>query len=541
MELDVVVVGAGFAGLYMLHRLRGLGLAARIVERGDGVGGTWYWNRYPGARCDVESVVYSYSFDEALQQEWTWSERYAPQAEILAYLEHVADRFELRDDIILGTSVVSAHWADDSRTWAVRTERSDGSGPGPAITARVVIMATGCLSSASVPAIPGIETFAGDRYHTGAWPHDGVDFTGRRVAVIGTGSSGIQSIPVIAAEADHTYVLQRTANFSAPAWNRRLEPAELEAVKANYGELRGRVRAAFAHLPHEVRDVSATRTPAGERRAILDAVWAEGGLNVTWAFPDVLTDPEANGVVADYVRDKIRATVRDPATAAKLTPTDHPIASKRLCVDTGYWETFNRDDVTLVDLRETPIVEIVPEGIRTGGDGGTTIAVDTIVFATGFDAMTGSLLRIDIRGRGGVALTDKWADGPVTYLGLAMAGFPNLFTITGPGSPSVLTNMVPTIEQHVDWITDCLAHLRAEGAATIEADTSAETEWTQLVDLVASATLMPRANSWYMGRNIEGKPVRFMPWIGGAPAYRQMADQIAAEGYKGFIIEPARR
>ena len=541
MELDAVVVGAGFAGLYMLHRLREIGLDARIVERGDGVGGTWYWNRYPGARCDVESILYSYSFDDALQQEWTWKERYAPQAEILSYLEHVADRFDLRRDILLGTSVVSAHWADDTGTWTVKTEQADGSGPGPEITARVVIMATGCLSSASVPAIPGLENFAGERYHTGAWPHEDVDFTGRRVAVIGTGSSGIQSIPIIAAEADHTYVFQRTPNFSAPAWNRPLPPAEVEAVKAGYGELRDRVRNSFAHLPHEIRDLSATRTPPEERRAILDGIWAEGGLNVTWAFPDVLTDPAANEVVADYVREKIRTTVKDPALAAKLTPTDYPIASKRLCVDTGYWDTFNRDDVTLVDLRETPIVEIVPEGIRTGGDGGTTIAVDTIVFATGFDAMTGSLLRIDIRGRDGVALADKWADGPVTYLGLAVAGFPNLFTITGPGSPSVLTNMVPTIEQHVDWITDCLAHLRSEGAATIEADTAAETEWTTLVNVVASATLMPQANSWYMGRNIEGKPVGFMPWIGGAPAYRQMADQAAAEGYKGFIIEPARR
>jgi cyclohexanone monooxygenase len=537
-RFDAIVVGAGFAGLYMLHKLRTQGFTVRLFERADGVGGTWWWNRYPGARCDVESLAYSYSFDEALQQEWTWSERYAPQAEILAYLDHVADRFDLRGDIVLGTSVVSARYDEDADVWSVETERADGSGAGPAATAPVLIMATGCLSAASVPPIPGLDRFTGDRYHTAAWPHEGVDFTGRRVAVIGTGSSGIQSIPVIAAEAEHLYVLQRTPSFTIPGHNGRLDPAVLHDTREHYGEYRERIRNSFTHLPYATRDLSAGAVSPEERQAILEEVWAEGGLKMAWAFPDLLTNPQSNEIVAEFVREKIRALVDDPAVAATLTPTTYPIASKRLCVDTGYYDTFNRANVTLVDLTETPVVEIVAEGIRTVA---ATLEVDAIVFATGFDAMTGSILRVDIRGRGGLALRDKWADGPVTYLGLAVSGFPNLFTLTGPGSPSVLTNMVPTIEQHVDWIADCLRHLRHHDLVAIEADATAEREWTSLVDLIASATLMPRANSWYMGRNIEGKPQGFMPWAGGAPAYRQIADSVAAEGYRGFTLTPATR
>jgi cyclohexanone monooxygenase len=538
--IDAVVVGAGFAGLYMLHRLRGLGLVARIFERGDGVGGTWYWNRYPGARCDVESLAYSYSFDEDLQREWTWTERYAPQAEILAYLDHVADRFGLRPDIVLGTSVTAARYDEASASWSVETERADGSGPGPRVTAPVLIMATGCLSAAQVPPIPGLERFAGDWYHTGAWPHEGVDFTGRRVAVIGTGSSGIQSIPLIAADAEHTFVLQRTPNFTAPAWNAPLDPAVLRKTQENYGEFRRRIRDSFTHIPHPVRDAAAVSLSADDRAAILEQVWAEGGLNMVWSFPDLLTNAESNELVAEFVRRKLRETVDDPAVAAKLMPTGHPIGSKRLCVDSGYWETFNRDDVTLVDLRDTPLVDIVAEGVRTASGGRTrTLEVDTIVFATGFDAMTGSLLGVDIRGRDGIALREKWAGGPVTYLGLGVSGFPNLFTITGPGSPSVLTNMVPSIEQHVDWIADCVRYLRDHGLAVIEADAAAEREWTSLVDVIAGATLMPRANSWYMGRNVDGKPQGFMPFAGGAPGYRQIAASVAADGYRGFTLAAA--
>ena len=535
---DAIVVGAGFAGLYMLHRLRTQGFTVRLFERADGVGGTWWWNRYPGARCDVESLAYSYSFDEALQQEWTWTERYAPQAEILAYLDHVADRFGLRGDIVLGTSVVAARYDEDVAMWSVETERADGSGAGPAATAPVLIMATGCLSAASVPPIPGLESFTGDRYHTAAWPHEGVDFTGRRVAVIGTGSSAIQSIPLIAAEAEHLYVLQRTPSFTIPGHNGPLDAAVLHHTREHYGEYRARIRNSFTHIPDMTRDVSAANVSPDERRDILEEVWAEGGLRMAWVFPDLLTNPESNEIVAAFVREKIRGFVEDPAVAATLTPTTYPIASKRLCVDTGYYETFNRPNVTLVDLTETPVVEIVAEGIRTEA---ATLPVDAIVFATGFDAMTGSLLRVDIRGRGGLRLSEKWADGPVTYLGLAVSGFPNLFTVTGPGSPSVLTNMVPTIEQHVEWIADCVRYLRDHDLVAIEADAADEREWTSLVDLIAGATLMPRANSWYMGRNIEGKPQGFMPWAGGAPAYRQIADSVAADGYRGFTLTPAER
>jgi len=464
-DFDVVVVGAGFAGLYALQRLRALGFSVRVYDRAAGVGGTWYWNRYPGARCDVESLAYSYSFDSDLEREWNWTERYAAQPEILAYLNHVADRFDLRRDIRLGTTVASAAFDEGANLWAVEIA------PGGTVTARFVILATGCLSDAQTPAIPGLDTFGGDCYHTAHWPHERVDFRGKRVAVVGTGSSGIQSIPIIAAEAAHTYVLQRTPNFSVPAHNAPLDPAVLRATQADYGELRRKIRESPLYLPVTYDDRATMAVPEAEFRALLEERWNGGGLTLVAMYADQLLSLDAAERVGRIVKDKIRAKVDDPATAERLIPSTYPFGTKRLCLDTGYFETFNRDDVTLVDLRQSPITGIAPSGIVTT-DG--TIEVDVIVFATGFDAMTGSILRIPITGRDGVTMQEKWAGGPVTYLGLAVSGFPNLFLVTGPGSPSVLSNMVPSIEQHVDWIADCLVHLEGAGRGVIEATAEAE-------------------------------------------------------------------
>ena len=451
-ELDAVIVGAGFAGLYALHRLRGLGFSARVFEAGKGVGGTWYWNRYPGARCDVESMDYSYSFSDDLQQEWQWTERYASQPEILTYINHVADRFDLRRDIQLETRVTTAVFDETRNRWEVRTDRGDH------VSARYCIMATGCLSDAQVPDFTGLETFAGRWYHTGKWPHEGVDFTGQRVGVIGTGSSAIQSIPIIARQAAHLFVFQRTPNFSVPARNVPMAPEYQARWKASYAEHRREARESRVGFVVERNDTSALEVPDEVRRREYEQRWNRGGLGFNATFVDLLTSQEANDTAAEFFREKIRGLVRDPALAELLTPRDYPLGTKRLCVDTSYYETFNRDNVTLVDVRRAPIEVITPEGLRTRE---RAYALDSLVFATGFDAMTGALLNIDIRGRGGLRLQEKWAEGPRTYLGLSIAGFPNLFAITGPGSPSVLSNMIVSIEQHVDWIADCLAYLRA--------------------------------------------------------------------------------
>jgi cyclohexanone monooxygenase len=525
--LDAVVVGAGFAGLYMLHRLRGLGLAAHVFEAGDGVGGTWYWNRYPGARCDVESMDYSYSFSDELQQEWTWTERYAAQPEILKYINHVADRFDLRRDITLSTRVTSAVFDDADGRWRVETDRGDR------VAARFCIMATGCLSDAQLPDITGRQTFAGRWYHTGKWPHEGVDFTGQRVAVIGTGSSAIQSIPIIARQARHLFVFQRTPNYSMPAHNGPLDREYERRVKAGYADFRRQARESRVGFVIERSGDSALAVTAAERQREYERRWQRGGLGFSATYSDILTSQEANDTAAAFFRDKIRAIVRDPAVAAALTPTDYPLGTKRLCVDTDYYATFNRDNVTLIDLRKAPIEAITPRGVRTPE---AEYAVDSLVFATGFDAMTGALLKIDIRGRGGVTLGDTWAAGPRTYLGLAVAGFPNLFMITGPGSPSVLSNMIVSIEQHVDWITECLAHLRATSRRRIEATPEEQAAWVEHVNEVGHMTLYPRAKSWYMGANVPGKPRIFMPYIGGVGVYRQKCDEIAAAGYTGFTL-----
>ncbi len=524
---DAVVVGAGLASLYMLYRLRGLGFSTRVFETGAGVGGTWYWNRYPGARCDIESMEYSYSFSEELQQEWSWSERFATQPEILRYIEHVADRFDLRKHIDFETRVTSATFDETSNRWEVETDR------GEHVSAQFLIMAAGSLSAAQEPNYPGLDTFEGSWYHTGRWPHEGVDFSGQRVGVVGTGSSGIQSIPLIAEQAAHLYVFQRTPNFSVPARNAPIDPEYERSIKAQYPELRQRQRESRAGTLSPRPERAALAVTPEERAEEFDARWARGGLGFTAAFNDLLAKPEANELAAEYLRERIREIVRDPKVAEALLPRGYPVGTKRMCLDTGYYETFNRDNVTLVDIRKAPITEVTPRGLRTEAG---EYELDSIVFAIGFDAMTGPLTRVDIRGRGGVSLRDLWADGPQSYLGLTVAGFPNLFTITGPGSPSVLSNMIVSIEQHVEWIADCLDHLRGRGLATIEATEASQTWWMDHVAEVASATLYPQGYSWYVGANIAGKPRVFMPYIGGVGAYRARCEQIAADGYRGFTL-----
>ena len=525
---DVVVVGAGFAGMYMLHRLRGLGFSVRVVEQGSDVGGTWYWNRYPGARCDVESMQYSYSFSEELQQEWNWSERYAPQPEILKYAQHVADRFDLRSDIVFNTRVERAEFDEDRNTWEVTT--SDGK----TVQARFVVLAAGCLSNARMPDIKGLAGFAGKLYHTGHWPHEGVDFTGQRVGVIGTGSSAIQSIPVIAGQASHLFVFQRTPNFSIPARNAALTAEERDAFRKHYPEIRRFARedarnGIYAELP----DRGALDDGENARRAKYEQRWTHGGLTFMLAYNNLILDKAANDTAADFVRGKIAEIVRDPETARRLQPDNHPIGTKRICVDTDYYATFNRPNVTLVDIRDAGIDEILPSAVRAGG---RDYEIDALVLATGFDAMTGSVAKIDIRGRGNRTLNRKWAEGPKTYLGLMSADFPNLFIITGPGSPSVLSNMIVSIEQHVDWIADCLSFMRRRAFTSIEAMAEAEEQWVAHVNEVAQMTLYPQANSWYMGANIPGKPRIFMPYIGGVGVYRRICDDVAAKGYEGFTM-----
>ncbi|MGI8939056.1 MAG: flavin-containing monooxygenase [Iamia sp.] len=526
-DLDLVVVGAGFAGLYMLHRARGLGLDVVLVEAADGVGGTWWWNRYPGARCDVESVEYSFSFDEDLQQEWEWSERYAPQPEILAYLEHVADRFDLRRDIRLGTRVTAVTWDDAGERWDVATDAGDG------YRTRYVVMATGCLSMPMTPQIPGIEDFAGEVLHTGRWPHEGVDVAGLRVGVVGTGSSGVQSVPVLAEQASELTVFQRTAAFTVPAHNGALDPEDLAAIKADYPTIREANRqmsTAFgARFPRN--DVSALAVAEEERLEIFEEHWARGGLPFLASFNDLLLDPEANDVAADYVRSKIRDVVEDPEVAERLSP-DQVIGCKRMCVDSGYLRTFNQPHVHLVDVSEHPIERVSVDGIRTSAGHHD---LDVIVLATGFDAMTGALARIAITGREGRTLDEEWSAGPHTLLGLAMDGFPNLFTVTGPGSPSVLTNMVVSIEHHVEWISELIAHADASGVTCVEADHGAQEEWVAYVNEVAGLTLFPTCSSWYLGANVSGKPRVFMP-LPGFPAYAEHCAQVAADGYPGFTL-----
>ncbi len=524
-DLDVVIVGAGFAGLFMLHRMRERGFSALIIEAGDGVGGTWYWNRYPGARCDVESTEYSYQFSEELQQEWDWSERYATQPELLRYVNHVADRFDLRKDIRFETRVTAAHYDQENTLWTVKTDKGDS------LLSRFCVMATGCLSSANLPDIPGRDDFQGEVYHTGHWPHEAVDFAGKTVGVIGTGSSAIQSIPLIAEQAGYLHVFQRTPSYAVPAHNQPLYDAYRKAVKADYPARREAAHQTRSGMLFPVNPDNALEVSEKERHEIYEERWANGGLAFLGAFNDLLTDKQANDTAADYIRTKISDIVEDPDVADRLTPST-VVGCKRLCVDTGYYATYNRDNVDLVDVSEGGVERITEKGVVAGGK---EFPLDMLVFATGFDAMTGALLKMDIRGRAGRSLGHKWSEGPKTYLGLTIAEFPNLFVVTGPGSPSVLANMMPSIEQHVNWISDCLTFMREKGCQAIEASEEAEAEWVFHVNDIASRTLFPTCNSWYLGANIPGKPRVFMPYL-GYPAYVQRCNQVAADGYDGFEL-----
>ena len=527
--LDALVIGAGFAGLYQLLCLRDrLGLSVQALEAAEGVGGTWFWNRYPGARCDSESHAYCYTFSEALVRDWEWSERYPGQPEVMRYLNHVADRYDLKRDIRFNTRVNAAHWDDAGNVWCVGTEA------GEEYRARFLIAAVGCLSSANIPDIAGLDRFAGRWYHTGQWPHEGVDLRGKRVGLVGTGSTGIQAVPVIAETAAHLTVFQRTPTYSVPARNAPLTDDFKRYVKDNAAHLRKVMQSTPNGHAFIIADRSALETSPEERQALYEAAWDKGGLQFRATFSDLLANTEANDTAADFLRGKIRAVVKDPETAARLSSIDHPYAAKRPPIDTGYFETFNRDNVALVDLKAEPIERITPHGIRTRA---TEYPLDVIVFATGFDAMTGALLRMDIRGRNGLALADAWAAGPRNYLGLQVAGFPNLFMMTGPGSPSVLCNMPVPIEQHAEWITDCIAHLRLKGLIRIETDEAAMDAWVAQVNAAAEATLLTKAkHSWYYGANIPGKPQVFMPYAGGMARYRAICDDVVARNYAGFIL-----
>lgn len=528
--LDALIIGAGFSGMYQLLCLRDrLGLSALVLEAGEGVGGTWYWNRYPGARCDSESHSYCYSFSPELLQEWEWSERYPEQPEIMRYMNHVADRFDLKRDIRFNTRVVAAHWDAAANLWRVETQA------GSSYAARYLITAVGCLSTANVPKIPGLDSFQGRWLHTGEWPHEGVDFSGLRVGQIGTGSTGIQSVPVIAAQAAELTVFQRTANYSTPARNHPLS-AEFQAwVKENYGEIVETMRETRNGHWFRINDRSVFSVSDEEREAAFERAWEKGGLQFRSEFGDITTNLEANSKAAEFIKRKIRETVTDPEKARLLSDIDHPYAAKRPPIDTGYFEAMNLDHVKLVDVKANPITEITPTGIRTTAG---EYPLDVIVFATGFDAMTGPLLRLNITGRDGVALSDVWAAGPRSYLGLQVEGFPNMFTITGPGSPSVLTNMPVAIEQHVEWITALIAHMRSQGIARIEPEPQAVADWLLKVNEASHETLLPQAaSSWYLGANVPGKPRVFMPYAGGMAKYRGICEEVAAQGYTGFVLE----
>lgn len=529
-EFDAVIVGAGFAGLYMLHRLREQGLNARILEAGDGVGGTWYWNRYPGARCDVESMEYSYQFSDKLQQEWEWTERYASQPEILKYINHVADRFDLRRDIQLETRVRSAIYNEHDARWTIEAESGDK------FSARFYVMATGCLSSTNLPNFEGLDNFKGATYHTGRWPHAGVDFSDQRVGVIGTGSSAVQAIPIIAEQAAHLTVFQRTPNYSVPARNGSLPADVQQSIKAEYPEFRetnNQMPFAFGSK-YTYREDSAVAATPEELEREYEERWSTGGLPFLGAFGDLLFDMDANKTAGDFIRAKIHEVVTDEDVAELLSP-QQVVGCKRLCADTNYYETYNRPNVTLVDISGDPIERITANGLTAKGE---DYEFDAIVFATGFDAMTGSLFKVDIRGKNNLALREKWAAGPRTYLGLGSAGFPNFFTISGPGSPSVLTNMLPSIEQHVNWIADCIAYLEQNDFDCIEPTLEAEDSWVDHVNAVADTTLFPTCNSWYLGANVPGKPRVFMPYI-GFPPYVEKCNDVVAKGYAGFELTAA--
>ena len=526
--IDVVVVGAGFAGIYLIHKLRGQGLTVRAIERGSDVGGTWFWNRYPGARCDIESLDYSYSFDEAIQQEWTWSERFATQPEILRYANWVADRLDIRRHVTFNTTVSAATYDERLGAWTVET------GDGAKITARFLILATGALSVGTIPSIEGNERFRGATYHTGSWPREGVNFSGKRVAVIGTGSSGVQSIPIIARQADLTYVLQRTPNYCIPARNRFYSEAEIEQAKARYPERRAVAKYNSGGVYRVDSALCGVEVDAKERELAYWKAWEVGGLGFIKAFGDTWTNEETNRHMPAFVRERIRDTIVDDDTADRLAPTTYPIGTKRPCVDTDYYATFNLPNVELVDINQSPITAFTETAIVVGD---RELEIDAVVYATGFDALTGAIKAIDITGRNGLKLRDEWHAGPRTYLGMLAAGFPNMFLVAGAGGPAVLTNVLATIEQNVEWIADCIADMGAHGHTVIEATVQAQEDWVEELFRIVEGTLFPRAASWYMGANIPGKPRVFMPYAGGLGEYRRRCERVAAEGYPGFVFE----
>ncbi len=525
--LDVVVIGGGFSGLYMHYQLQRMGLSAIGFEAGEDVGGTWYWNRYPGARCDIESMQYSYSFSEELEQDWSWSETYAPQPEILDYAKHVADRFDLRRDIRFGTRVTAASYDEARCRWVVETDRGDR------VSARFLVAAVGCLSATNLPPFDGLDAFTGTVLHTGRWPASGVDLSGLRVGIIGTGSSAIQSIPVIARDAASVVVFQRTPNYSVPAHNRPMDPNYEAKIKASYREFRSAARTrpnAFV-IKFDRRSALDVRDAARTRQ--YEEYWQRGGLGFLGAFSDLLLNQESNDTVAEFVRGKIRSAVNDPEVAELLCP-ENVLGCKRLCVDSGYYETFNLDHVELVDISTSPIRRFTASGLEVGE---RTFDLDVVVCATGYAAMTGALDRIRFTGREGATLKHKWKDGPKTYLGLMASGFPNFFTVTGPGSPSVLANMLPAIEQHVDWIAECMADMQAAGARSIEPLPASEDAWSSHVSEVAAETLRGTCDSWYVGANIPGRPRVYMPYTGGFPAYVDRCNAEIESGYPAFVID----
>ncbi|MFT4726016.1 MAG: cation diffusion facilitator CzcD-associated flavoprotein CzcO [Granulosicoccus sp.] len=538
MMLDAVVIGAGFSGLYQLFCLReNLGLNVKLLEAGEGVGGTWYWNRYPGARCDSESHVYCYTFSKSLTEEWNWSERYPGPTEIVDYLNHVTDRFDLRRSIEFGIRVVSARFNEEDSCWDIETAS------GQYYRARFLITAVGCLSSANVPEIDGLEDFQGEWYHTGQWPHDGVQFEGKRVGQIGTGSTGIQAAPVIAKTAQHLTVFQRTANFSVPARNHELTAEDRNAHKRNAAETRELTRGNSNGHCWLISDQKALETSAEDRAALYEKAWETGGLKFRSTFSDLLSSEEANSTAADFIRKKIGELVEHPDTASALSDIDHPYAAKRPPIDTRYFETYNQKNVELVDLKKTPITKITKSGIicrgadSRGQECETHYDLDVLVFATGYDAITGTLLRLDIRGRKQQKLSDAWSAGPRNHLGLQVAGFPNLFMITGPGSPSVLTNMPSAIEQHVEWISNCIAYMKEQEYTLIESPESSVESWVSETNAEADKTLLPKVkHSWYLGANIPGKPRVFMPYAGGLDKYRDICQKVADDNYQGFDI-----
>jgi cation diffusion facilitator CzcD-associated flavoprotein CzcO len=524
-RLDAIVIGTGFGGMYALHRVRGMGLAVRAIEAGDDVGGTWYWNRYPGARCDVMSIDYSYSFSDEIQQEWTWSEQFAAQPEILAYARFVADKLDLKRDISFETRATSVVYDDEACLWRVATDRGD------LFEATYCLMATGPLSVPKQVDIPGASRFKGALYLSGKWPHRPIDFTGKRVALIGTGSSGIQIVPVVAEQAEHLYVYQRTPSFTLPMRNRKLDDDYVAHIKKHYPALRGVARHSLTGGVRPISSRPLFSLPPDECRQLMEEAWQHSGLRFLGLFSDLLINREANEVVAEFVRGKIAEVVKDPDTARRLTPRGYPIFARRPCLDTGYYESFNRDNVTLKDCLTDPILEITETGIRTAED---DVDVDIIIAAIGYDALTGAMLSIDVKGKGGRSLNRKWADGGRSYLGLLIEGFPNLFVIAGPNGPSALANFIILNEQNVDWICDCIEHMRINGLRAVEADLDAEDRWMRKVTELGSRSLYPTANTWYTGANVPGKARTFPVYIGGLGRYREICADAAAEGYRGL-------